>query len=312
MNSLDSFMSLETTNLQFFIRSVKIFMSRLRLIVCSKKEITFSLTGCDKCEEWYHGDCVNVTEKSSKYIKRYYCKRCRTKDPKLEVVYKSKYKDDQEHIEREKRREEKKRRREERQKKEEAQAKKIKKLKIEESRHSSVDCADSPKSSGSNQKSGRVLNELNRPSDEDQDFGSSHKKSRTLSDEESEDAWEPSVSKSKTSKSLKPAVSSSKRTIKNSKSSKPKSSTTKRKRGRKASGSDSDHDQMSFWDVSASLKGGRQCYGHKCKKEAREGSKYCSDNCGINLASLRIMQTMPDRIREWNMTPCEAEKRNRR
>ena len=74
---------------------------------------------------------MNVTEKASKYIKRYYCKRCRTKDPKLEVVYKSKYKDDQEHIEREKRREEKKRRREERQKKEEAQAKKIKKLKIE-------------------------------------------------------------------------------------------------------------------------------------------------------------------------------------
>lgn len=247
---------------------------------------------------------MNVTEKASKYIKRYYCKRCRTKDPKLEVVYKSKYKDDQEHIEREKRREEKKRRREERQKKEEAQAKKIKKLKIEENLHSSVDCADSPKSSGSNQKSGRVLNELNRLSDEDQE------KSRTLSAEESEDAWEPSVSKSKPSKSLKPAVSSSKRTVKNS--SKPKSSTTKRKRGRKASGSDSDHDQMSFWDISASLKGGRQCYGHKCKKEAREGSKYCSDNCGINLASLRIMQTMPDRIREWNMTPCEAEKRNRR
>jgi len=156
------------------------------------------------------------------------------------------------------------------------------------------------------------LNELNRPSDEDQNFGSSHKKSRTLSDEESEDAWEPSVSKSKPSKSLKPAVSSLKRTVKNSKSSKPKSSTTKRKRGRKASGSDSDHNQMSFWDISANLKGGRQCYGHKCKKEAREGSKYCSDNCGINLASLRIMQTMPDRIREWNMTPCEAEKRNRR
>ena len=131
---------------------------------------------------------MNVTEKASKYIKRYYCKRCRTKDPKLEVVYKSKYKDDQEHIEREKRREEKKRRREERQKKEEAQAKKIKKLKIEESRHSSVERADSPKSSGSNQKSGRVLNELNRPSDEDQNFGSSHKKSRTLSDEESEDS----------------------------------------------------------------------------------------------------------------------------
>ena len=176
--------------------------------------------------------------------------------------------------------------------------------------------ADSPKSSHNN-KSRSVLNELNLPS-EDEEIGTNRKKkSFNLSDEESEDAWEPSVSKSKPSnKSVKSAVSSSKKAITGgTKSSKSKggSTGTKRKRGRKASGSDSDHDQMrTFWDVNASLKGSRQCYGHKCKKEAREGSKYCSDNCGINLASLRIMQTLPDRIREWNMTPCEAEKRNRK
>ena len=71
-----------------------------------------------------------MTEKEAKYIKRYYCKRCRTSNPKLAVVYKSKYKDDKEHHrstddrEREKRREEKKRKREERHKKEaEAEAK---------------------------------------------------------------------------------------------------------------------------------------------------------------------------------------------
>lgn len=147
-------------------------------------------------------------------------------------------------------------------------------------------------------------------------MGSNRKKRVNLSDdEESEEAWEPSISKSKSNKSLKSVVSSSssKKTTASTKSSKPRiSGATKRKRGRKASGSDSDLDQMSFWDVNASLKGSRQCYGHKCIKEAREGSKYCSDNCGINLASLRIMQTLPDRIREWNMTPCEAEKRNRR
>ena len=28
-----------------------------------------------------------------------------------------------------------------------------------------------------------------------------------------------------------------------------------------------------------------QCYGHKCRLMARPGSKYCSDNCGINLVS---------------------------
>ena len=28
-------------------------------------------SGCDHCEEWYHGDCVKVTEREAKYIKRY-------------------------------------------------------------------------------------------------------------------------------------------------------------------------------------------------------------------------------------------------
>ena len=50
--------------------------------------------GCDHCEEWYHGDCVNITEKMSKYIKRYYCKECRKLNSKLHIVYKSKYKDE--------------------------------------------------------------------------------------------------------------------------------------------------------------------------------------------------------------------------
>ena len=195
-------------------------------------------------------------------------------------------------------------------------------MKSEDSRHSSVDSrvsADSPKPV-QNSKSRSVLNELNIGSDDDQEVGSNLKKSNNSSDKEEseEEAWEPSISKSKSSKSIEKSLSrdkitSSKKTTAGTKSSKPRTSgATKRKRGRKASGSDSDHDQMSFWDVNASLKGSRQCYGHKCIKEAREGSKYCSDNCGINLASLRIMQTLPDRIREWNMTPCEAEKRNRR
>ena len=39
---------------------------------------------------------------------------------------------------------------------------------------------------------------------------------------------------------------------------------------------------------------------------------YWSDACGIALASLRIMQTLPDRIREWNLTPCQAETTNRK
>ena len=44
------------------------------------------MIGCEHCDEWYHGDCVNVTEKDAKYIKRYYCKECRDKNPNLHVA----------------------------------------------------------------------------------------------------------------------------------------------------------------------------------------------------------------------------------
>jgi len=133
-----------------------------------------------------------------------------------------------------------------------------------------------------------------------------------LSDSGSEDAWEPPSSVSKpTPQREKDKHSTSKKSSSKPAKTSEFGSTTKRKRSRRSSGSDSDNDMKSLNSLLL-LKGSRQCFGHKCKKEARAESKYCSDQCGISLASLRIMQTLPDRIRQWNMTPCEAEKRNRR
>jgi COMPASS component SPP1 len=34
----------------------------------------------------------------------------------------------------------------------------------------------------------------------------------------------------------------------------------------------------------------RQCYGPACIRAARPGSKYCSDDCGLKLATNRIYQ----------------------
>ena len=56
-----------------------------------------------------------------------------------------------------------------------------------------------------------------------------------------------------------------------------------------------------------------QCLGPGCIQSARLGvSKYCSEQCGVNLATMRICKALPDRVREWNSTPCEAEKHNRK
>lgn len=55
----------------------------------------------------------------------------------------------------------------------------------------------------------------------------------------------------------------------------------------------------------------RQCYGPGCTEAAREGSKYCSDDCGLKLATNRIFEILPQRIQQWQATPCIAEQNNR-
>lgn len=56
----------------------------------------------------------------------------------------------------------------------------------------------------------------------------------------------------------------------------------------------------------------RQCYGPGCINSAKYGSKYCSDACGLRLATNRIYRVLPQRIQEWALSPCSAEETNRK
>ncbi|EDS26515.1 CpG-binding protein [Culex quinquefasciatus] len=55
--------------------------------ICRSSDSSRFMIGCDACEEWYHGDCINVTEKEAKHIKHYYCQRCKEEDPTLQTVF---------------------------------------------------------------------------------------------------------------------------------------------------------------------------------------------------------------------------------
>lgn len=55
----------------------------------------------------------------------------------------------------------------------------------------------------------------------------------------------------------------------------------------------------------------RHCYGPSCTKQSRPGSKYCSEDCGMKLATSRIFQVLPQRLQEWALTPCIAEQNNK-
>ena len=39
--------------------------------------------GCDRCDEWFHGDCIGLMEDAANDIENYYCKFCRSGQPFL-------------------------------------------------------------------------------------------------------------------------------------------------------------------------------------------------------------------------------------
>ncbi|XP_068388711.1 CXXC-type zinc finger protein 1-like [Eschrichtius robustus] len=56
----------------------------------------------------------------------------------------------------------------------------------------------------------------------------------------------------------------------------------------------------------------RQCLGPGCVHPSRPGSKYCSDDCGMKLAADRIHVILPQRIQEWQQSPCIAEEHDKK
>uniref|UniRef100_A0A671KSX9 CXXC-type zinc finger protein 1 n=1 Tax=Sinocyclocheilus anshuiensis TaxID=1608454 RepID=A0A671KSX9_9TELE len=58
--------------------------------------------------------------------------------------------------------------------------------------------------------------------------------------------------------------------------------------------------------------GARQCLGPGCVEAARGNSKYCSDDCGMKLAANRIYEILPQRIQQWQQSPCIAEEQGKK
>ncbi|CAL4163111.1 unnamed protein product, partial [Meganyctiphanes norvegica] len=82
---------------------------------------------------------------------------------------------------------------------------------------------------------------------------------------------------------------------------------TKKRKGRHESES-SNSDSDSGWNRSGTEP--KQCFGPQCIHAARPNSKYCSEECGLNLAKARIYSVLPQRIQEWKMSQCVAEQKD--
>ncbi|BET00710.1 CpG Hypothetical protein protein zinc finger C terminal domain [Nesidiocoris tenuis] len=57
--------------------------------ICRSPDSSRFMIGCDLCEEWFHGDCIGISKRDSKNIKRYFCEKCQMDDPTLKTQFKS-------------------------------------------------------------------------------------------------------------------------------------------------------------------------------------------------------------------------------
>ena len=251
--------------------------------ICRTSKTDCFMICCDKCEDWFHGDCVKITQYFSKKIQNYYCPLCREKDPTLEIKLKETL----------------------------LKPKKEKTVKIEETRV-------------------KVEKEISFPFDVKNKRGiiDSEDEKDNYSPEEDEDddddefkiaggVGEKNGPKRKYHKKVgrprKLEEKSKSKAKRGRKTKKTKGETKGRgrknvdkkshehhRRGRHKIQSDDSQDEMK-----ANLP--RQCFGPECINASRKGSKYCSDQCAIQLATNRIMEILPHRIVEWQKIPCAAD-----
>lgn len=207
-------------------------------------ELQFSLvsfSGCDGCEEWYHGDCINISEKEAKHIKHYYCQKCKEEDPSLQTIF----------------------------------------------RAIPAATTAAPQSSEQAKKKKEKA-----PSSSTNRCGNC----------EGCNAPNCGTCEGCLTRKITKKVRCEQRICVNLK---PKQKATSKARKRKRSASPEQF-------INPELEGDRQCYGPGCRMTARPQSKYCSDTCGMKLATNRIFQVLPQRIQEWNLSRCVAEENNKK
>lgn len=228
--------------------------------VCQSSDSSRFMIGCDLCDQWYHGDCIGITQKDSKNIKRYYCERCQEDDPTLKTVYKTPSKPLEPEVRREHH--------------------------IRGRPKKDAETTDPvyipPKKAKSSSKGpcGYCMN-CRRTSN----CGNCHT-CKEIKKSGARRVKEKCIHRI----CVKLRPSSSKR--------------------HEYDDSSSDGEQIR--SVSSSVKPGMQCYGPGCVETALPNSKYCSDRCGLKLATNRIFQVLPQRLQEWSMSPSYSESVNKK
>ena len=252
--------------------------------ICRTSDTTRFMICCDHCEEWFHGDCVKITQSFSKKIQIYYCPLCQEKDNSLEIKLK--------------------------------ESQRTKKIKNEE--NEDIEFVNEKENNllyDKFQQKKVIESEDEKdnysPDDEDDEDDDDEFKVKRL------DNHGPRRSRGRPKKLNDKAKNIGKqRGRKKGQSTKTKETKSKSKGHRKNVDKKSHtHHRRSRHKITYSEDSQdeakanivRHCYGPECIYAARKGSKYCSDECGVRLATNRMLEILPQRIQEWRNMPCAAD-----
>ncbi|XP_038154368.1 CXXC-type zinc finger protein 1-like [Cyprinodon tularosa] len=338
--------------------------------VCRKPDINCFMIGCDSCTEWFHGQCVGISERAAKAIRVWFCPSCRDKDSSLEIKYRQKKNKEADP---------------ERDERPDGERGSTPVPKIDRRRGSQIkrsarmcgecdaclrteDCAqcdfckDMKKFGGPNKirqkcrlrqcevrarkmlrvrdeemsrsgsrgrslsmKGAGRLSEDDDEEEEEEGFSESELELyeqykaagyRDLvwhtEEEEEEDAQSDSLRKKAVK--VKHVKRRDKKPEKKKSVSVPKEEAKPRRHKVKQRHRERvRHSERAGEGVVKEAGGAmRQCLGPGCVEPARTGSKYCSEDCGMKLAANRIYEILPQRIQQWQQSPCVAEEMGRR
>ncbi|XP_066500662.1 CXXC-type zinc finger protein 1a isoform X2 [Hoplias malabaricus] len=322
--------------------------------ICRKPDINCFMIGCDNCNEWFHGDCINISEKMAKTIRVWYCEVCRSKDDSLEIKLRPKKCRDKDveadgndsQLDTDTPDFKFDRRRGLRVNSDKNVKRSARMCGECEACLRTEDCAqcdfckDMKKFGGPNrirqkcrlrQCEVRARKMLRVKDEEYAASKSPHMPQRDcpLSDEFSEDELElyqqyragkyggdhgwnsdedegmcldPSMRKKAVK--VKHVKRREKRSEKKKEENKPRKHKPKQKHRDRVR-----HSERAEVRDSG---GSRQCLGPGCVEGARPNSKYCSDDCGMKLAANRIYEILPQRIQQWQQSPCIAEEQGKK
>ncbi|XP_066566218.1 CXXC-type zinc finger protein 1 [Amia ocellicauda] len=316
--------------------------------ICRKPDINCFMIGCDHCNEWFHGNCINVTEKMAKAIREWYCQKCRDKDNSLEIKYRPKKSREKEA---ELERPDKQRgtpdfkidrRRGSRIKRSARMCGECEPCRRTEDCAQCDFCKDMKKFGGPNkirqkcrlrQCEVRARKMLRVRDDEFQmlkDVDDSRSKDEQLSDEYDEqelalyqqykaagydDHNMPWLSDEDDGPFLDPVLRKRAVKVKHVKRREKKSDKKKEEyKPRRHKQKQRHRERVKHSERAETREGSglRQCLGPGCVEVSRANSKYCSEDCGMKLAANRIYEILPQRIQQWQQSPCVAEEQGKK